>query len=62
MIAVLGLGLHHLELAGDEHRVIAPHVEQPVLPERGGEVNRLTRRTINRSVACLFFGCEGNTV
>jgi hypothetical protein len=30
-----GFGLQHFQAAGDEHGVVTPDVEQPVLPGRG---------------------------
>ena len=52
VVAVLALGLQHLEPGGDEHRVMAPGGEQLVLPGGGLAVSRLTRRTISRPGTC----------
>ncbi len=38
VVTVEGLGLRHREWAGDEHGVVAPDVEQPVLPGSGFRV------------------------
>jgi len=57
VVAVLALGLQHLERGGDEHGVVAPGGEQFVLPglDRVG-LSRWTRRTINRPCTWSCFG------
>jgi hypothetical protein len=63
VVAVLALGLQHLETGGDEHGVVPPGGEQRVLvlPDAVGFF-RLTRRTISRPRTCRLAALEVNAV
>jgi hypothetical protein len=60
--AVLGLGLQHLEWAGDEHGGVAPEVEQPVLFGRGVGIEALDSSHNQPAGGLLVVGREVNAV
>ena len=61
VIAMLAFGLQHRDVAGDEHRVVAPYVEQPVLTGSGFRIEALDPPHDQPTVHVLVFRarCEG---